>query len=29
MGLKASPSGCYGNDFGYAYYQDVVQTRKV
>ena len=27
MSLKASPSGCYGNDFAYAYYYDELKSK--
>jgi hypothetical protein len=29
MSLKASPSGCYGNDFAYAYYYDELKQKKL
>ena len=27
MSLNASPSGCYGNDFAYAYYYDELKQK--
>jgi hypothetical protein len=29
MSFKASPSGCYGNDFAYAYYYDELKQKKL